>query len=218
MAKKLIFIVNEENSVEEKIVEYKYIAGNSSLQKSKNVCSLHDSIKKEFNGQILEISSKSYFDIGKELSAFNLKVEYKGKKIPIENIYQSSKVFENDEQFTEILNYSPLEAKRCMYKSKNKKIVSFRFDDKNYPITPSTLYYNYIYCRALKQNHHLIKEIIKYNIFTDIEFNYIYSVNCQARAVAIYLSLYKNGLLEEALSSIKKFERIVYKKNNIKID
>ena len=51
-------------------------------------------------------------------------------------------------------------------------------------------------------------ELIKYNAFTDIEFNDEKSKNCQARSVAIAVSLYKKGLLEKYLSDKELFKTI----------
>ena len=61
-------------------------------------------------------------------------------------------------------------------------------------------------------NTELTKQIIEYDAFTDIEFNPSKSINCQAQAAAIFVSLYRKGILEEALLDIDSFERIVYPK------
>ena len=58
----------------------------------------------------------------------------------------------------------------------------------------------------------IIEELVKYDTFTDIEFNPKKSINCQARTCAILVSLYKNDLLEKALNSKDDFIKIVYKK------
>ena len=43
--------------------------------------------------------------------------------------------------------------------------------------------------------------MLAYEAFTDIEFNPDKSINCQARAAALYVSLRREGVLEKALSS-----------------
>ena len=55
------------------------------------------------------------------------------------------------------------------------------------------------------------------NSIKNIEFNPQKSLNCQARAVAVYVSLRKQGLLEEALKNKESFLEIVYgqKEENI---
>ena len=58
--------------------------------------------------------------------------------------------------------------------------------------------------------------ILEYDAFTDISFNPKKSINCQAEAAAIYVSLYRQNLLKEALSSEEAFLKIVYKNKKIK--
>ena len=41
-----------------------------------------------------------------------------------------------------------------------------------------------------------MEEITKYNAFTDVEFNPNKSINCQARAAAIFVGIAKAGLLD----------------------
>ena len=66
-------------------------------------------------------------------------------------------------------------------------------------------------------NPSLVAQIKNYNVFTDIEFNHEKSINCQARSVAIFVGLLKNGLLEKALSNIENFKKIVYKDKPIQL-
>lgn len=49
-----------------------------------------------------------------------------------------------------------------------------------------------------------------YNAFSDIEFNPKKSINCQAKALALYISLIKKGVLEEALKNKDFFLEIAY--------
>ena len=49
---------------------------------------------------------------------------------------------------------------------------------------------------------------MNYDIFTDIEFNEKKSINCQARACAIYKSLRLSNKLDYYLSSIDTFKKI----------
>ena len=59
-------------------------------------------------------------------------------------------------------------------------------------------------------NKELSEEIIKYDSFTDIEFNPSKSINCQAKSAALYVALYRNGVLDDAISSTQKFEELVF--------
>lgn len=205
MASKLCFISDKNNIVIEKNVTFTYIKGMSFSQKQKNVLSFHKSILESFpNSKILEVSTKSLDRLGTLLSAFNLELD--GKKI--ECIFQSSKVFENDIQYEQLLNVSPLEAKHFIRDTAKGNIINFRYKNINYPINPKSLFYDYIYISALNQNKNIGDELMKYDIFTDIEFNEKKSINCQARACAIYKSLRLSNKLDYYLSSIDNFKKI----------
>ena len=54
-------------------------------------------------------------------------------------------------------------------------------------------------------NPELAQEVREFDAFTDIEFNPAKSINCQAAAAALYVSLCRNGKLEEAMSSREAF-------------
>lgn len=67
-------------------------------------------------------------------------------------------------------------------------------------LEPKTFYYDWIYVNTLRQHPDLCEQVVKYDMFTDIEFNHRRSVNCQAHAVAMYVALVKYGLLETVFS------------------
>ena len=107
----MFFIIKDNRLIEEEI-EFKYFNGFSITQKQKSIISFHNEILKSNNGNVIEISSKSLNDLGVKLSAFNLKVNYNGKKTSLENIFQASKVFEYGGPCTDLLDVSPVEAKK----------------------------------------------------------------------------------------------------------
>lgn len=51
----------------------------------------------------------------------------------------------------------------------------------------------------------MIEEILSYSAFTDIEFNPEKSINCQAYSVALFVSLHKQNLLDDAIASKESF-------------
>ena len=111
-----------------------------------------------------------------------------------------------------ILNVSSKEAKKDIRLRNSGKLIAFKISGKTFKITPKTLFYNWLYINALNMHEDLSKQIIEYDAFTDIEFNPNRSINCQAQAAAIFVSLYRKGVLHEALKDIDSFERIVYPK------
>ena len=75
---------------------------------------------------------------------------------------------------------------------------------------------DWLYINAVFQNKELLNELIKYDAFTDIEFNPNKSFNCQARSAAIVVSLWKNNMLNYVVQSVDNYKNIVInKKNNI---
>jgi len=51
--------------------------------------------------------------------------------------------------------------------------------------------------------------LYKYDAFTDIAFNPAKSINCQARSCALFVSLMKHGLLQEAVVSPQGFVNLL---------
>ena len=137
-----------------------------------------------------------------------------GNKFSVESAFQASKVFELGGPYRDLLCVSSKEAKKDMRLRNSGKLIAFKISGKTFKITPKTLFYNWLYINALNMHEDLTKQIIEYDAFTDIEFNPNRSINCQAQAAAIFVSLYRKGVLHEALKDIDSFERIVYPKHN----
>lgn len=204
MTNRMFFIV-KDGKVLEKTIEFKYYSGFAVSQKQKSIQSLHSEITKEFSNNILEISSKSLDELGVKLSAFNLKVKLNNHEVAIENIFQASKVFEYGGPYLDLLEKTPLEAKKDERVRNSGRLVSFKFNGVTYPNQPLTAFYDWIYCCAILKNKELGKELINYSIFTDIEFNHEKSLNCQARSAAIFVAL--NNL--NKLDLIKNFNLFI---------
>ena len=219
MAKRPVFVVSENVALMQKVdVDFTYYNGFSVAQKQRCIESLHKAFLQQQQGKrVLEISSKSKEALGVKLSAFNLTVKGKsGKPISVECMFQSSKVFEHGGPYTDLLYVTSREAKKDVRLKNSGKVIGFQFNGKKFSCEPKTMFYNWLYINTLAQNKELTSDLIKYDAFTDIEFNPQKSLNCQAEAVAIYVSLVRQGLLELALKNKDDFLRIVYgeKKEN----
>jgi hypothetical protein len=217
MATRICFIVgdNNDNMIIEKEFNFQYFNGFALSQKQKSINSLHESIKElnpDFN--ILEISTKSPDKLGVSLSAFNLKFydEVNNCDYTIENIFQSSKVFENGGPYIDLLYVQPKDAKRDERLRSSGKLKSFQYNNVVWELEPKTMFYDWIYIKSLYKDIKLSEEILKFDAFTDIEFNQKKSINCQARSAAIFVSLKKQGLLEEAIKDKEIFKSIYFKK------
>lgn len=209
MATRPVFITkfDKELFTKEDIV-FTYNSGFSIIQKRKNIKSIHSEFLKKYpSRKILEVSSKSMDNIGVELSAFNLHVT---KEKTVESVFQSSKVFENGGPFKDISILSSKEAKRDPRLKNNGELIYFVLNNKKFKLDPKTLFYNWLYINTLNMYPNLISGVIKYDAFTDIEYNPKKSINCQAEAVSIFVSLYKKDLINEALKDINNFTKIVY--------
>ena len=212
MAKRPYFLVgNDDKIFIEKSCDFTFYTGFALSQKQKSISSLHSEIQKiENNSNILEVSRKSENTLGIRLSAFNLKFYdlLTHKSYPVENWFQASKVFENGGPFLDLLGVHPRDAKRDERLKTSGNLIIFRMNNIEWELIPRTMFYDFLYISALMQNKDLSQEILKYDIFTDIEFNPQKSLNCQARSVAIFVSLYKRGVLEQYLNNKDLFKTI----------
>jgi type I restriction enzyme M protein len=200
MAEKKVFFSNSKFYFEEKIIEYKYYSGFAVSQKQKSIASLHQAILESYpDKNVLEISTKSPNPLGVQLSAFNLLFHHRelSEERNLENIFQYSKVFENGGPYRDLLQVHPRDAKRDQRLRESGNLISFNLYGEDWPLEPKTAFYDWIYISALKDNMALTEELLEYDVFTDIEFNHKKSINCQARAAAIFVALCKNGELEK---------------------
>ena len=193
-------------------IEFKWFPGMAESQKQKSIQSLHQAARDQANiKDCLEISSKSELAVGKHLSAFNLAYTNNSDlSYSVECLYQSSKVFDQGGPYRDIMLKSSLDAKRDP-RLKNsgslKHFVSQNGD--KWALEPKTAFYDWTYINVLAKNQVLYESIMTYDCFTDIEFNPKKSINCQAYSVALFLSLHKRNLLNEALRSPTAFLNLV---------
>lgn len=213
MAIRPFFMISDNELYLEENCEFKFYTGFALSQKQKSIISLHEQILKKYpNSNILEVSRKSENPLGILLSAFNLKLNINGNSYPIENIFQSSKVFSLGGPYKDLLQVHPRDAKRDERLKSSGKLIAFELNGNTWELEPKTMFYDWLYIHALYRNKNLINNILKYNVFTDIEFNPNKSFNCQARSVAIFVSLYHKGLLEDYLHDKNLFKEIYNRK------
>lgn len=210
------------NPVETTMINFRYSLGFDDVTKARNVESLHEAYAEEFSSshqalgvpKILEISSYSPSVLGKNLSAFHLTFPMKdGRFYPVENIFQTAKVFKGmDKPFNtpELLNGFPSYTKKTIRQlGKGRPLERFELNGVKYPLNPPTFFYDWVYINALNAHPEYHKDIMKYDAFTDIAFNPDKSVNCQAEALALFVSLSKSNLLDKALHDKEFFKNCV---------
>ena len=145
----------------------------SYSQKCKRRDALHNAIantKLYDMDKVLEISTKSDKKLGINLSALNLTIPFASNDYTVEKVYQVSKVIENG------------------------KVKEFKLKNTVFEKNPYSMYYDYIYVLELYFHKEYWEELAKYEIFTDIEFNPNKQLNTQARAAALWNTLYKNNM------------------------
>lgn len=179
--------------------------GFAPIQKQKNIRALHEAAAAAGYSPLLEVSTKSDEKLGQHLSAFNLRVQSGGREIPLESAFQGSKVFEAGGPYTDLYSAEARAAKRDPRLQNSGRLIRFEFEDLCFPLNPKTVFYDWLYVRALFPHREWLGRLARYAGFTDIEFNPERSINCQARSCALFVALRSNGLLGKAVQSPESF-------------
>lgn len=192
-------------------VTFDWFSGPALSQKQRSIDSLH-AVAKKLPGidKVMDVSGKSKDVQGNALSAFNLVLALPDRApISVESAFQGSKVFDEGGPYTDIYDKSSLEAKRDERLQNSGQLTGFRFMDVDWPLEPSTAFYDWLYVTALSQKPDLIDELAQYGAFTDIEFNAEKSINCPAYSIALYVSLFKRKMLDTGVLDKDTFLKLV---------
>ena len=209
MANRPIFTPNFSGFpfVETVDIEFKWYSGFAKSQMQKTIVSLHEAAEQQGIAPVLEISRKSASRLGVSLSAFILTLETsRGQKMSVECAYQGSKVFENGGPYHDLYSVSSRSAKTDERLRNSGELIAFNFCGEDFPIEPKTAFYDWLYITALCQKKKdMMQQLESFLGFSDIVFNPNRSLNCQARAAALFVSLSKNGLIDEQIFSDKDY-------------
>jgi hypothetical protein len=208
MAERPIFVPAPDSPllVDEIFLPMKWHPGFAPIQKEKNIIELHNAAAAAGYQNVLEVSTKSQNKRGQHLSAFYLKVKNERiGEIFLECAFQGSKVFELGGPFTDIYGKDVWEAKKDPRLKESGRLTGFRFDGFDFPLEPKTAFYDWLYINCLYPHREWATKLYAYGGFSDIEFNPHRSINCQARSIALFLSLMKLNLLESATKSPSDF-------------
>ncbi len=196
--------------MEERFVDFEWHPGFSVQQKMRSVTSLHRAAGEIEVSPVLEVSTKSDSDLGRSLSAFNLMLNIgEEKNLPVEAAFQGSKVFEQGGPYQDMYELSGRQIKKDGRLKNSGQLTRFDFLGDIWPLEPKTAFYDWLYVKALSQHPDLATEVGSYSAFSDIEFNPKKSINCQARSVALFVSLQERNLLETALCDRDYFLRLL---------
>ena len=184
--------------------------GFALVQKRKNIRALHEAAATAGHSPLLEISTNSDQELGRQLSAFNLKVRSRQfGEIALECAFQGGKVFERGGPYTDLYQAEPRDAKRDPRLQESGPLAGFVFEGRRFPLEPKTAFYDWLYISAIFPQREPLVSLCQYAGFTDIEFNPARSINCQARACALFVALTRGQLLDEAMSSETAFVRLL---------
>lgn len=207
MAVRKIFIpqTRGEKYVKELEIYFDWNFGNSIENTRECVRRMHVAAYHRFNlKNLFEVSGASSTPMGRLLSAFQLPINIEGITSTVESVYQGSKVFENGGPYQDLYRVDSRSAKKDPRLKQSGKLIGFQLLDIKYSSKPKTAFYDMIYIGALQKlidetdisNMRFIKHLGNSGGFTDIYFNHNKAINCQARSVALYVSLRKRRLLD----------------------
>lgn len=221
MAKRIVAVpLESEMGIKVYIVDIPWQHGINISQKRKNIFTLHKAAQKILGEQakILEISTKSPESLGRSLSSFNLLIDLKrllktdrffglkNTKLPVELVFQGSKVFRGSEPY--LIKFSNWDKKdwRKVKKvlPKGNALIAFDLLGDRWPLEPKSAFYDWLYLNALIQNPSVAEKLLEFDAFTDIEFNPEKAYNCQAVSAAIYVYLRKAGILTPKVETLTR--------------
>ena len=196
--------------VEEVFLQLTWHPGFAAVQKEKNIKALHEAAVFAGYRNILEVSTKSANKRGRHLSAFHMKIKTeRSGKIPLECAFQGSKIFERGGPFVDLYETEAREAKKDPRLKQCGSLIAFEFEGVRWPLEPKTAFYDWLYTRSVYPHQEWATKLHAYDGFSDIEFNPFRSINCQARSIALFLSLLKRGQLDEAIQSPSSFIQVL---------
>jgi hypothetical protein len=194
-------------------VDFQWFPGMALSQARKSIEALHVVARKEIGvTEVLEISSKSPTELGVSLSAFNLMIKTvkHEREFSLECAYQASKVFERGGPYLDLLDARSIDAKRDLRLVESGRLTGFSFFGTKWGLQPLTAFYDWLYINALHKHRSLAEQVLNYSAFSDIAFNPERSLNCQAYAAALYVSLHQRGLLTtEVLKDQQRYLSVI---------
>jgi hypothetical protein len=208
MVERPIFVAkpSSRDLVDEVFLRTIWRPGYAAAEKKENIKSLHEAAEGAGYLNVLEVSTKSANKRGRHLSAFHLKVKTThAGSVPLECAFQGSKVFERGGPFVDLFDAEPRDAKKDRRLKESGQLVAFRFEGIDWPLEPKTTFYDWLYLTSIYPHREWAVKLYAYGGFSDIEFDPTRSINCQARSVALFLSLMKRGQLDDAMKSSSDF-------------
>jgi hypothetical protein len=213
MAERPVFVpVTGVPRVKELNVDFEWFPGFALSQQQKSIASLHRAAARRGVRRPLEISSKSPEELGRSLSAFNLRVEHpEHGPVLLESAFQAAKRFSRGGPYAELALATPRDAKGDPRLRASGLLLGFQWGAARLPNRPPTAFYDWLYLKALGRLDEAVREQVRERDgFTDIAFNPERSLNCQARSAALYVALARGGLGSPWVLDFESFVATAY--------
>ena len=206
MAERSVFVSKTTYPFFEEVhVSMDWFGGFALSQKRKCQISLHRNFLRQYpEEKVLEISGASTMSLGAKLSAMNLSKQTAQGCTSVESAFQSSRIYSDGIRqvgpFPEYLFLPGKESKKLVKEAScGMHSYAYLFDGMSFaaPAHHISQFYDFLYLNALlePENHAAAQQLLEegYTAFSDLATK---SLNCQARAAAIFVGLTRAGLIE----------------------
>lgn len=195
----------------EQPVTFTWIKGS----KRQNIRAVHDAVHTtDPDVSILEVSSASVQPEGEAVSSLRLllRLDSVAQDVPISTVFEAAKVFEHGGPFADLLTCEPPKVHKDTRLRTNGELLRYSLEGNEYPVEPyPDSFFEWLYCRALKQFPEKAAQLSRYNAFSDIaaaaDSKKYYGDS--SRAAAIYVGLAAAGKLS-CIDSYESFIAEVY--------
>ena len=195
----------------EQPVTFTWIKGS----KRQNIRAVHDAVHTtDPDVSILEVSSASVQPEGEAVSSLRLLLHLDSvtQDVPISTVFEAAKVFEHGGPFADLLTCEPPKVHKDTRLRTSGELLCYSLEGSEYPTEPyPDSFFEWLYCRALKQFPEKAEPLSRYNAFSDIaaaaDSKKYYGDS--SRAAAIYVGLAAAGKLS-CIDSYESFIAEVY--------
>ena len=195
----------------EQPVTFTWIKGS----KRQNIRAVHDAVHTtDPDVSILEVSSASVQPEGEAVSSLRLLLHLDSvtQDVPISTVFEAAKVFEHGGPFADLLTREPPKVHKDTRLRTSGELLCYSLEGSEYPTEPyPDSFFEWLYCRALKQFPEKAEQLSRYNAFSDIaaaaDSKKYYGDS--SRAAAIYVGLAAAGKLS-CIDSYESFIAEVY--------
>ena len=195
----------------EQPVTFTWIKGS----KRQNIRAVHDAVHTtDPDVSILEISAASVQPEGEAVSSLRLllRLDSVAQDVPISTVFEAAKVFEHGGPFADLLTCEPAKVHKDTRLRTSGELLRYSLEGNEYPAEPyPDSFFEWLYCRALKQFPEKAEPLSRYNAFSDIaaaaDSKKYYGDS--SRAAAIYVGLAAAGKLP-CIDSYESFIAEVY--------